>query len=151
MFLCHSSSDKPVVRKLYQQLNNDGFDPWLDEEKLLPGQDWELEIIRAVRLTDIIIVCLSKGAISKTGFIQKEIKFALDAADMQVASRILCKRSSLVLGSAAFHLDLSLAAGAVGTVGKRSLFFHGFHSPVFLPGWCRRQSFRAQLAGNRFS
>jgi hypothetical protein len=32
---------------------------------------------------------------------------------------------------AAFHFDLLAAVGAVGTVGKRSLFFHGFHSPVF--------------------
>jgi hypothetical protein len=26
---------------------------------------------------------------------------------------------------------LSAAVGAVGTVEKRSLFFHGFHGPVF--------------------
>jgi len=41
------------------------------------------------------------------------------------------------LGSAAFHLDLLLAVGAVGTVGKRGLFFHGFHSPDF----CLEQPF----------
>jgi len=38
IFLCHSSGDKPEVRNLYQRLSNDGFDPWLDEEDLLPGQ-----------------------------------------------------------------------------------------------------------------
>src|SRR6267143_2042276 len=48
-----------------------------------------------------------------------------------VASRILCKRSSGCFWVAALHLNLSAAVGAVGTVGKRSLFFHGFHSPVF--------------------
>src|SRR5712692_2142842 len=46
-------------------------------------------------------------------------------------SSVLCKRSSLVFGSLPFHLNLLAAVGAVGTVGKRSLFFHGFHSPVF--------------------
>jgi len=40
VFLCHASQDKPVVRELYQRLNAEGWiDPWLDEEKLLPGQD----------------------------------------------------------------------------------------------------------------
>ena len=47
-----------------------------------------------------------------------------------VASRILCKRSRLFLVAAFFHLYLLAAVGAVGTVEKRSLFFHGFHSPI---------------------
>jgi hypothetical protein len=37
----------------------------------------------------------------------------------------------LFLGSLLFHLNLLAAVGAVGTVEKRSLFFHGFRSPVF--------------------
>jgi hypothetical protein len=45
VFLCHSSQDKPIVRELYQRLNAEGWiDPGLDEEKLLPGQDWDMEI-----------------------------------------------------------------------------------------------------------
>ena len=45
VFLCHASQDKPIVRELYQKFLDEGWiDPWLDEEKLLPGQDWELEI-----------------------------------------------------------------------------------------------------------
>src|SRR5438270_7379352 len=83
VFLCHSSGDKPIVRKLYQQLQSEGIDPWLDEESLLPGQNWEQEIRKAVRDSDIVLVCLSPGSISKTGFVQKEIKFALDVADEQ--------------------------------------------------------------------
>lgn len=45
VFLCHSSNDKPAVRELYGRLKGEGWiDPWLDEEKLYPGQDWDLEI-----------------------------------------------------------------------------------------------------------
>jgi|APSaa5957512622_1039677.scaffolds.fasta_scaffold27926_2 hypothetical protein len=45
VFLCHSSEDKPAVRELYARLNAEGWiDPWLDEEKLYPGQDWDREI-----------------------------------------------------------------------------------------------------------
>ncbi|HET6976344.1 MAG TPA: toll/interleukin-1 receptor domain-containing protein [Pyrinomonadaceae bacterium] len=83
VFLCHSSGDKSAVRDLYNRLLQDGIDPWLDEEKLLPGQDWQREIPRAVRDCDVVIVCLSRGSISKKGYIQKEIKYALDVADEQ--------------------------------------------------------------------
>jgi serine/threonine protein kinase len=81
VFLCHASDDKPVVRKLYRQLVEDGFTPWLDEEDLLPGQDWFSEITRLVRASDVVVVCVSSRAVQKRGFIQKEIRMALDVAD----------------------------------------------------------------------
>ena len=83
VFLCHSKDDKPKVRELYRHLVADGFDAWLDEEKLMPGQEWDLEIRKAVRKSDVVVVCLSKGSVTKTGYVQKEIRFALDVADEQ--------------------------------------------------------------------
>jgi hypothetical protein len=71
------------VRKLYHRLLKDGFDPWLDEEELAPGQLWKDEISKAVRNSDVVIVCLSRGSVTKAGFVQKEIKIALDVADEQ--------------------------------------------------------------------
>jgi hypothetical protein len=49
VFLCHAHADRDAVRGLYIRLTKDGVDAWLDKEKLLPGQDWELEIRKAVR------------------------------------------------------------------------------------------------------
>ena len=81
VFLCHASQDKPIVRELYQRLNAENWiDPWLDEEKLLPGQDWDLEIEKAVETADVVIVCLSNNSVSKEGYIQKELRFVLDIA-----------------------------------------------------------------------
>lgn len=81
IFLCHGNEDKPAVRDLYRRLRTDGLDPWLDEQDLVPGQKWEPEIRKAVRRSDVVLVCLSKRSASKEGFVQKEIKFALDTAD----------------------------------------------------------------------
>lgn len=81
VFLCHASEDKESVRSLYKKLSKAGFDPWVDKEKLLPGQDWQEEIVTAVKATDVVIVCLSRASISKEGYVQKEIKYALDLAD----------------------------------------------------------------------
>ena len=81
IFLCHSSNDKPAVRELYQKLETEGWvDVWLDEEKLLPGQDWEYEIEKALDNSDAVIVTLSTGSVSKEGYVQKELRFALNIA-----------------------------------------------------------------------
>ena len=56
VFLCHAHADRDPVRGLYTRLTQDGVDAWLDKAKLhgersrtiLPGQDWELEIRKAV-------------------------------------------------------------------------------------------------------
>lgn len=79
VFLCHAHSDKDAVRDLYFQLVRDGVDAWLDKENLLPGQDWEFEIRKAVRQADVVVVCLSKE-FNKAGFRQKEVRLALDTA-----------------------------------------------------------------------
>ncbi len=81
VFLCHASGDKPVVRELYKRLTAEGVDAWLDQEKLLPGQDWRVEIPRAVREADVVVICLSNKSITKEGYVQKEIRFALDSAE----------------------------------------------------------------------
>jgi len=49
----------------------------------LPGQEWQQEIPRAVRNSDIVIVCISKKSVTKAGYLQKEIRYAIDVADEQ--------------------------------------------------------------------
>ena len=80
VFLCHASQDKPSVWKLYRYLKQHGVQPWLDQQDLLPGEDWEVEIPKALFASDVILVCLSKNSVNKEGFVQKEITFALDKA-----------------------------------------------------------------------
>jgi TIR domain len=79
VFLCHAHADRDPVRALYTRLTNDGVDAWFDKEKLLPGQDWELEIKKAVRAADVVVVCLS-NQFNQRGFRQKEVRLALDTA-----------------------------------------------------------------------
>jgi BarA-like signal transduction histidine kinase len=80
VFLCHASDDKAEVKKMYNLLVERGADPWLDVEKLLPGQDWNLEIKKALDISDVILLCLSKKSVDKEGYVQREIRVALDRA-----------------------------------------------------------------------
>jgi len=82
VFLCHSSSDKPMVRDLNTLLSKENWiDPWLDEIKIKPGQDWKFEIEKAIDITDVVIIVLSRNSVSREGFVQKEIKIVLDKFD----------------------------------------------------------------------
>jgi hypothetical protein len=87
VFLCHAHADRIAVRALYLRLKREGVDAWLDKEKLLPGSDWELEIRKAVRDADVVVVCLSKQ-FNQAGFRQKEVRIALDTAMEQPEGEI---------------------------------------------------------------
>lgn len=78
VFLCHASNDKPTVRELYRRFVAEGFQPWFDEEDLLPGEDWRSVIRKQIRASDAVVVCLSPRSTTKAGYIQTEIAFALD-------------------------------------------------------------------------
>jgi formylglycine-generating enzyme required for sulfatase activity len=80
VFLCHASLDKPKVRELYRYLRRRGIRPWFDEIDLVGGQDWQIEIPKALATSDAIIICLTKNSVDREGYVQKEIKFALDKA-----------------------------------------------------------------------
>ena len=77
IFLCHASQDKPIVRELSQRLAEESWiDPWLDEKKLLPGEDWRISIEKAVESADLVVICLSHNSVNKEGFVQKELRYA---------------------------------------------------------------------------
>lgn len=80
IFLSHSSKDKSIARSLYRRLTSDGYSVWFDEESLIAGQNWELEINKAISQSDVVIVCLSKNAMTKDGYLHREIRIALDIA-----------------------------------------------------------------------
>lgn len=77
IFLCHAIEDKPQVRDFYKQLKALGFEPWLDEEDILPGQDWDFEIQKALEEADFVIVFLSKRSVDKIGYVQREFRRAM--------------------------------------------------------------------------
>lgn len=77
IFLCHASEDKPQVGEVYARLKAAGFEPWLDEEEILPGQDWNYEIEQALETCDFVMVFLSTRSVGKIGYVQREFRNAL--------------------------------------------------------------------------
>jgi len=81
VFLCHAHEDQDIVNKYYDLLSHVGFMPWLDKKDLLPGQRWDIEIEKALKTSDFIIIFFSRNSVSKRGYVQKEFKLSLDLLD----------------------------------------------------------------------
>ena len=81
IFLCHASEDKAQVREVYRQLKDLGFEPWLDEVDILPGQNWNYEIEQALENSDFVMVFLSTRSVKKIGYVQREFKRALEHSE----------------------------------------------------------------------
>ena len=77
IFMAHALEDKPQIIGLYSQLKKAGFDPWLDEHDLLPGQIWKDEISRAIAAASVFLACLSTRSVNKVGYVQNEFRRAL--------------------------------------------------------------------------
>lgn len=88
IFLCHAHSDRETVHHLYRSLMDNGVHAWLDSESLLPGQNWQHEIRRAILNSDVVLVCLSQKFNEQNGYRHEELKLALEKASLLEAGEI---------------------------------------------------------------
>jgi len=58
IFLSYARQDEEKVKNLYQKLSDEGFKPWMDTKDIIPGENWELAIQKAIRRSDFFFVCL---------------------------------------------------------------------------------------------
>jgi TIR domain len=80
IFVAYVVEDLLPVRRLCRELSRRSCSPWLDQERLLPGQNWPRAIQRAIETSDIFLACFSSRAVSKRGQFQSELRYALDCA-----------------------------------------------------------------------
>lgn len=82
VFMSSAREDSHRVAPVYNALISAGFRPWLDVQNLLPGQDWMYSIQKAIRQADFFLVFLSEASVSKRGYVHKEIRLALEQAQI---------------------------------------------------------------------
>jgi len=56
IFLCYAQEDIDKVDKLYQKLSASGYKPWMAEKDILPGENWENSIWRALQEADFALI-----------------------------------------------------------------------------------------------
>lgn len=77
VFISYAKEDFKYAKEIFDFLKLNQYKPWLDKECLLAGQNWDLEINRALRKADFIIILISNTSITKRGYVQREYKLAL--------------------------------------------------------------------------
>ena len=80
VFVAYAVEDLKLARRLCSALRRAGCSPWLDKDKLLPGQNWPRAIERAIEISDSFLACFSPRSIAKRGQFQSELQYALDCA-----------------------------------------------------------------------
>ena len=80
VFIAYVREDLAVAEQLFRSLEAEGFSPWMDLWKLLPGQNWPRAIESAIESSDFFVACFSERSVKKKGGFQAEIRYALDCA-----------------------------------------------------------------------
>ncbi len=88
IFISYARDDLEVAEKIYTDFKNEGLAPWLDIKDILPGQKWKLSVKKAITNSKYFIILLSHNSVSKKGYIQKELKYALNIFDELPESEI---------------------------------------------------------------
>jgi hypothetical protein len=78
IFIGYAREDQQTAVKLYQNLRDFGFEPWMDIKDLLPGQPWRNTIEKEIKNSTYFLALLSSKSLSKRGFFQKELKLAIE-------------------------------------------------------------------------
>jgi hypothetical protein len=87
IFLSYAREDMSMAKQLYNDLRRYGLDVWLDTESLLPGDRWKDKIQDAIENSNYFISLLSTRSVNKKGFVQKELKTALEVLDLFPSSQ----------------------------------------------------------------
>jgi hypothetical protein len=80
VFLAYAFEDLARIRRLARALRAGGCAPWLDKERLIPGQNWPRAIERAIQTADAFLACFSPRSVGEKGQFQSELRYALDCA-----------------------------------------------------------------------
>ncbi len=82
VFISHAPEDSGIAKRIHDDLKQTpDIEPWMADIDLLPGQDRKREINRAIRGSRYFIPILSSRSVSQSGYMQKEMRLALEALD----------------------------------------------------------------------
>jgi hypothetical protein len=80
VFIAYVEEDLQLARGLRDRIAAAGCSPWMDKDKLMPGQNWPRAIRRAIEISDVFVACFSVRSSSKRGPFQSELRWALHCA-----------------------------------------------------------------------
>ena len=83
IFLSYGREDEKSATRLHNNLKRAGYEIWFDKVSLIPGERWRSSIVKAIRAASAVVILLSKSSCNRSGFLNREIREALDVLDEQ--------------------------------------------------------------------
>lgn len=80
VFISYVNDDRELARRLSRSLEAAGFEVWLDESNILPGDNWAEKVSQALRDSQAMVVLVSPAAM-ESKWVRSEIEFALGAKE----------------------------------------------------------------------
>jgi hypothetical protein len=76
IFISHSQSDAAAARRLAEELEQAGHEPWVAESQILPGDNWAEVVGRALSDAEAMVILLTPDAL-RSEWVRREISYAL--------------------------------------------------------------------------
>lgn len=80
MFVSYAREDVHSAERIASAVGKTGLRAWLDIRQLSGGSRWKLTIAAVIRKADFFVAVLSTRSVGKRGFVQHEIREALEVA-----------------------------------------------------------------------
>lgn len=88
IFVSYAREDHSPAQWIVRFLRAAGFDIWFDKDSLHAGQDWRRVIEQEIKRARLLLICISKNSVDKTGFVQKEMRLALEQAELRPDTQV---------------------------------------------------------------
>ena len=86
VFLSYAAEDQASADALAVHLQSSGFEVWNRASELFPGDNWPLEVGRALQEAEAMVVLVSP-AMAASSWVQNEVQFAL--GDRRFKDRVI--------------------------------------------------------------
>ncbi|MFN7932596.1 MAG: TIR domain-containing protein [Bryobacteraceae bacterium] len=80
VFVAYVEEDAEEAVRLCEDLRRQDCDPWMDRDRLLPGQNWLRRIESAIEFSDCFVALFSARSVRKRGQFQAELRYAMECA-----------------------------------------------------------------------
>jgi hypothetical protein len=77
-FISYARQDLEAARRLARDLKSAGVDVWIDVDRLRPGERWRPAVSAAIEKSQYFIAVLSSRSVTHRGYVQAELREALD-------------------------------------------------------------------------
>ena len=95
IFVSYARPDHDVVRSIVRFVKAAEFPTWFAHDNLLAGHDWRHVIKQEIAHSRLLLLCLSTHSVDRTGVFQKEMRLAVEQAELRPQSKVFIMGASL--------------------------------------------------------